>query len=78
VRPEEGSPIWQKLTQPPKAFTDTENAKRFRDYAAEARQLADLAETDARRTTLAQIADNYECVAQNLEGIANVQVSPRE
>jgi hypothetical protein len=44
-----------------------EQAKRFRDKAAEAEQLIDLAQSEARRHALRQIADNYIRTADQLE-----------
>jgi hypothetical protein len=44
--------------------------KRFRDKAAETLQLANLAETEVRRTTLMQIATYYRREADQLEQIA--------
>jgi hypothetical protein len=63
------------LTSPglraPTQYSDAERAKRFRDKAAEAMQLIDLAETESRRSALQQIADSYNRVADQLEGIVN-------
>lgn len=53
----------------PTQYSDAERAKRFRDKAAEAMQLIDLAKTEERRSSLRQIADSYNRVADQLEGI---------
>jgi hypothetical protein len=52
-------------------------AKRFRDKAAEAQQLAEIAETKSRRDALTHIAGNYLRTADQLEGVAKAGQSPK-
>lgn len=47
-------------------------AKRFRDKADEAEQLAELAVTEARRSALKNVAESYRRTAQQLERISDV------
>jgi hypothetical protein len=51
------------------SLSDAERIKRFRDKAAEAEQLIGLAQTEARRQTLGQIADSYNRSADHLEAL---------
>ena len=52
-----------------------EEAKRFRDKADEAEQLAELAETATRRDALAQIARNYRRTAEHVDGLSKAEKS---
>lgn len=63
--------------KPPTSFTDAEQAKRFRDKAAEALQLIELATSEGRRQSLQQIADSYNRAAENLEGLPNAAISEK-
>ncbi|WP_433996066.1 hypothetical protein ACNJYD_25210 [Bradyrhizobium sp. DASA03005] len=72
---ETGSHMSEWLTSPgklrQKARTGLENAKRLRDKAAEALQMADQVGNESRRETLQHIAKSYSSVAQGLEDIAS-------
>jgi hypothetical protein len=50
-------------------------AKRFRDKAAEAEQLAQITETESRREALIHVANNYIRTAEQLEGISKADQS---
>jgi hypothetical protein len=52
---------------------DARNAQRYRDKAAEADQLSELAQTQSRREALAKISNNYLRTAQQLEALANIK-----
>jgi hypothetical protein len=51
-------------------LTDAEQAKRFRDKAAEAEQMAELATSQSRREVLFSIEADYRRTAEQLERIA--------
>jgi hypothetical protein len=51
-------------------LTDAEQAKRFRDKAAEAEQMAELATSQLRREVLFSIEADYRRTAEQLEQIA--------
>lgn len=69
---EPGSRTSEWLSSPSqKALSDLESAKRFRDKAAEALQMADQIGNESRRATLQQIAKNYSSAAEGLEGMAS-------
>jgi hypothetical protein len=68
-----GMPFGEKLS----ACPDLEAAKRFRYKAAEALQLAELAETKSRRETLVQIAAQYIRTAEQLEGTSQPNAKVR-
>jgi hypothetical protein len=59
------------------SFSDAEKAKRVRDKAAEALQMASLAETASRRETLLQIANHYNRTADQLESITDPDAKTR-
>ena len=50
--------------------SQSNEAKRYRDKAAEAQQLAKVAETNSRREALTHIASSYLRTAEHLEGLA--------
>lgn len=68
-----------KNVEPARPISDgfAEQAKRFRDKAAEAEALIDMAQTEQRRDALRHIVDNYNRTADQLEGINPPPRKPR-
>jgi hypothetical protein len=56
---------------------DTGEAKRFRDKADEAEQLAELAETASRRDALMNIAETYRRTAEQMNRVAEAQTKTK-
>jgi hypothetical protein len=56
-------------------LSDAQQAKRFRDKAAEAEQMKYLALTASRRKTLDAIIDNYNRSAVMFESLASVRMT---
>lgn len=52
-----------------------DQTKRFRDKAAEAEQLSEIAESESRRAALTSIANNYLRTAEQLEDLAKADPS---
>ncbi|MFT4115567.1 LysR family transcriptional regulator [Bradyrhizobium sp.] len=69
-------PQLRQVTVAERASDSGTEARRYRDKANEARQLAELADTSARRDSLLNIASNYERTAQHLEVLSNSQFLP--
>jgi hypothetical protein len=62
----------------PLSLSNEDKAKRFRDKSAEALALAEMAQTEVRRTTLLRIADQYLRTAEQFEPIATSNVQSKK
>jgi hypothetical protein len=71
-------PSESKGTSAQASKNDAAESKRYRDKAAETRQLATSADTSCRRERLLNVALNYEQTAQHLEVLSRSQtLEPR-